>query len=40
MTCTIKVSCGCCDNCGNGEVGDRDSLDLEGTQFDLLAGVL
>lgn len=33
------ASCGCCDNCGNGEVGDRSSLDLEGTQLELVSAI-
>ena len=33
------VSCSCCDRCGNGEVGDRASLDLEGSQFELVSAI-
>jgi beta-glucosidase len=34
------ASCGCCQRCGNGEVGDRMSLELEGRQLELLEGVV
>lgn len=33
------MACGCCDRCGNGEVGDRASLDLEGSQQSLVAAI-
>eukprot|EP01060_Flectonema_neradi_P000152 TRINITY_DN1010_c0_g1_i1.p1 TRINITY_DN1010_c0_g1~~TRINITY_DN1010_c0_g1_i1.p1 ORF type:complete len:823 (+),score=148.97 TRINITY_DN1010_c0_g1_i1:44-2470(+) len=34
------MGCHCCNRCGNGEIGDRTSLDLEGGQIDLLQAVL
>lgn len=34
------VSCSCCARCGNGEVGDRSSLDFEDRQLELLSTVL
>jgi beta-glucosidase len=34
------MACGCCKRCGNGEVGDRMSLEPEGRQLELLAAVL
>lgn len=34
------ASCGCCVRCGNGEAGDRMSLELEGRQLELLAAVV
>jgi beta-glucosidase len=34
------ASCGCCGRCGNGEAGDRNSLDLEGEQLALVEAVL
>ena len=34
------MSCGCCKRCGNGEVGDRMSLEPEGRQLELLRAVL
>ena len=34
------MACGCCKRCGNGEVGDRMSLEPEGRQLELLASVL
>jgi beta-glucosidase len=34
------MACGCCKRCGNGEVGDRMSLEPEGQQLELLAAVL
>ena len=34
------TSCGCCVKCGNGEAGDRMSLEPEGRQLELLAAVI
>ena len=34
------MACGCCKRCGNGEVGDRMTLEPEGRQLELLAAVL
>ena len=34
------MACTCCNRCGNGEIGDRASLDLEGGQLDLMRAVL
>jgi len=34
------TSCGCCVRCGNGEAGDRMSLELEGRQLELLAALV
>lgn len=33
------MACGCCDQCGNGELGDRASLDMEGQQSELIAAI-
>ena len=30
------MACGCCKHCGNGEVGDRMSLEPEGQQLQLV----
>ena len=34
------TSCGCCVRCGNGEAGDRMSLEPEGRQLELLAALI
>ena len=34
------AACGCCVRCGNGEAGDRLSLEPEGRQLELLAAVI
>jgi hypothetical protein len=34
------IACTCCDRCGCGEAGDRQSFDLEGQQLGLLSAVL
>lgn len=33
------MACGCCGRCGNGEAGDRNDLDLEGQQLELVAAI-
>ena len=35
-----STSCGCCVRCGNGEAGDRMSLEPEGRQLELLAALI